>query len=573
MKKKIFLILYFTLFILYCTAQTNVSGFINANTTWDLAGSPYIVVGNTLLSPGYTLTIEPGVIVKFDSAKVLQIDGELHAVGTSLHRITFTSNQPIPAAGDWGKIQFSDASVDAVYNANANYLSGSIMKFCDVLYGGGIGFGTIHIKLSSPYISNCSIVNSDLDGIYCDGATIRIDSSLVNNCLGFGLSFQGASNAFCNMSLKYDTISNNSAGGIYFNQSNTSCNSIPMILIGNIFMNNSNEGAVAIVNSNQNIIISDNYFESNTAQWYHHGGAIGIVWIENYQIKCNRFISNHSIDLGSHNGGAVYLGTFGNINSFLQNNIFENNSSTFGAASLYIDIANDNTHEITNNIFRGNSSPAGPCIKLIGSPSVTVPFNIISNEFSNNLSDTIIYIETLGTPDVNKSLLHISQNNFLNPNCQYELFNRSPYGGHNLNADSNYWGTTSITHIDSVIYDFFDDANQSVIFYSPILTSTYVIDTVCPVIATAIYSVGEESFFNYNIFPNPFTTTTTLAFGKEVHNAILSFYNLLGEKVLTFLGINGKRISINRENLGRGIYIFEVTEGEKRILIGKAIVY
>src|SRR5437762_1176912 len=146
MKKLTLLFLFFTfqLSIFSSFAQTNVSGFINANTNWTLAGSPYIVVGNALLSHGYTLTIDPGVVVKFDSATALQIDGEMDAIGTAANRITFTSNQTVAAAGDWGKIHFSDTCTDAVFDQQGNYLSGSIMKYCDISYGGGAGYGEIH---------------------------------------------------------------------------------------------------------------------------------------------------------------------------------------------------------------------------------------------------------------------------------------------------------------------------------------------------------------------------------------------------------------------------------------------
>src|SRR5436190_9218646 len=139
--KKIFLIFNFSFCIFNCIAQTNVSGFINANTTWNFAGSPYIVVGNALLSYGYTLTIDPGVVIKFSDSTALQIDGELHAIGTTAQRITFTSNQASPAPGDWGKIHFSGTCLDAVFDISGSYLSGCIMKYCDVSYGGGIGFG------------------------------------------------------------------------------------------------------------------------------------------------------------------------------------------------------------------------------------------------------------------------------------------------------------------------------------------------------------------------------------------------------------------------------------------------
>ena len=56
------------LFLVFCfsaTAQTNVSGGIYANTTWTLANSPYIVTDTVVVFPGVTLTIQPGVTVKF----------------------------------------------------------------------------------------------------------------------------------------------------------------------------------------------------------------------------------------------------------------------------------------------------------------------------------------------------------------------------------------------------------------------------------------------------------------------------------------------------------------------------
>ena len=44
-------------------AATNVSGVINADTTWTAAGNPYILTGDVLVAEGVTLTIGPGVNV------------------------------------------------------------------------------------------------------------------------------------------------------------------------------------------------------------------------------------------------------------------------------------------------------------------------------------------------------------------------------------------------------------------------------------------------------------------------------------------------------------------------------
>lgn len=79
---------------------TDVSGPITTNTTWSKANSPYIITCNVLVMEGVTLTIESGVIVKFQSGTALQIDSESIAIGVESDSIVFTSNQAIPTPVD-----------------------------------------------------------------------------------------------------------------------------------------------------------------------------------------------------------------------------------------------------------------------------------------------------------------------------------------------------------------------------------------------------------------------------------------------------------------------------------------
>ncbi|HIM16050.1 MAG TPA: hypothetical protein EYM27_01180 [Dehalococcoidia bacterium] len=81
-----------------------------------------------VVSSGVTLTIEPGVTVKFDSGKALQIRGELVAQGTSVSPITFISSASSPAAGDWVHLSFLSSATSAFLDGIDNYVFGSILE-------------------------------------------------------------------------------------------------------------------------------------------------------------------------------------------------------------------------------------------------------------------------------------------------------------------------------------------------------------------------------------------------------------------------------------------------------------
>lgn len=102
--------------------------FITCDTTWTVEGSPYIVVGTVIVDSGVTLTIEPGVTVKFNDSLSLNIDGELIARGTVTDSILVTSNNPAPEPGNWGSVKFLPTSVDADFDKDTNYVRGCIIR-------------------------------------------------------------------------------------------------------------------------------------------------------------------------------------------------------------------------------------------------------------------------------------------------------------------------------------------------------------------------------------------------------------------------------------------------------------
>ncbi|UCE74551.1 MAG: PKD domain-containing protein [Methanomassiliicoccales archaeon] len=70
---------------------TDVSGIIGIDTTWNSAGSPYVVTGDVLVFPDVTLTIEDGTEILFYNGTSLTVRGTLNVVGTPSEYVVFRS--------------------------------------------------------------------------------------------------------------------------------------------------------------------------------------------------------------------------------------------------------------------------------------------------------------------------------------------------------------------------------------------------------------------------------------------------------------------------------------------------
>jgi hypothetical protein len=100
-------------------ATTEVSG--NQSGTWTLANSPYVVTGSVNVPAGQTLTIEPGVEVKFNDNQGIGVYGALNADGTSSQKITFTSNGYIAKIGT------------CFYIISYHFSADNIFRWCNLL--------------------------------------------------------------------------------------------------------------------------------------------------------------------------------------------------------------------------------------------------------------------------------------------------------------------------------------------------------------------------------------------------------------------------------------------------------
>lgn len=160
-------------------SQTPWGGIIGGNTTLLQSESPYEVTNNTLVLDGATLTIEPGVELRFRDSTLLQIDGTLRAVGTEEAPIVFTK-MPGSQKG-WGGIFFSETAVD--YDTLNG--SGSVLSYAQITHTLYWHIETIFCCRyanplscfsSSPLIDHCEIA--------CYNGYIAIDNSnsIIRNC-------------------------------------------------------------------------------------------------------------------------------------------------------------------------------------------------------------------------------------------------------------------------------------------------------------------------------------------------------------------------------------------------------
>jgi len=216
---------------LIALADTRVTADITGNTTWSAVNSPYIVDSPTVtIYAGSTLTIEPGVVVKFAQGSELFNYGRVIAHGTVDKPIYFTSllddslggdtnmdgSSTQPAPYNYWDISVSGrfASFDADYvsfsyggyplnfsGSNNNSLSHAV--FSHVLTG-------IDVSSFSTVTINNSVFESDIGedpGIMVSGdAMVFVANSTIR---GFK---SGIESKFSDIEVKDSVIENNTIG-------------------------------------------------------------------------------------------------------------------------------------------------------------------------------------------------------------------------------------------------------------------------------------------------------------------------------------------------------------------------
>ena len=77
---------------------------------------------------------------------------------------------------------------------------------------------------------------------------------------------------------------------------------------------------------------------------------------------------------------------------------------------------------------------------------------------------------------------------------------------------------------------------------------------------------------SFKVFPNPFSTQTTLQTDILLHNATFTVYNCLGQTVREITNISGNTATFYRDNLPSGLYFIRLTQDNKQIETKKLII-
>lgn len=278
--KKVILTLAILISTLIAFGQTNVSGGIFSNTTWTVANSPYIVTDTIVVFPGVTLTIQPGVQVKFTSNTRLEIrQSRLIALGTITDSITFTSNALSPTAGVWLDIFFNQSDYSKFNYCNFYYADKSIcpidmydtitIKNSTFKYN-NTGLGCV---VHSEIIIDSCVFKQNVIGIQGGTGRINMANSIVMQNQNGILSPERSTYRNC-------TIDSNNILGVYTFQNDTIINcQIKYNGIGIEYGSISSGG----------VLITKNIIENNIIG-IQTGLGLGTV-------ICNRICNNTSYDL------------------------------------------------------------------------------------------------------------------------------------------------------------------------------------------------------------------------------------------------------------------------------------
>jgi hypothetical protein len=185
----VFFVFVFLILPNFASADTIISSNITTNTIWSKDASPYLINGNIEVEVDTTLTIDPGVVVKFGqdvngSDYYMWVRGNLVANGLPEDKINFTTaNNDL--IGGWliliqtpNNVSISNATFNHFYYLGFDGPANVSLSNIDVSNAsGGVSFSNV----GSATIENSHFSNLRYGGIMSDSGNLSIHNSIIEN--------------------------------------------------------------------------------------------------------------------------------------------------------------------------------------------------------------------------------------------------------------------------------------------------------------------------------------------------------------------------------------------------------
>lgn len=287
------------------SAQTHVSGTYNLNVTWTAANNPYVIDTDLTVASGATLTIEPGVIVKFGRSGSLDrlrvsAGGTLRVNGLHGQRVVFTSIEDDSVGGDTG----SDGPTTGAPGQwlNIYVLGKAFVAYTDIRYGGygssandgavSVGTGGLllleYVTVSHSQVTGLAVTSgkkgnvfviasefsSNQIGIYVSNSPVSIGpaTTITSNGRGIFVNYANYADGMPIVVMNSD-VTNNSDYGVWIQLSGTLPERYPYGQKNNIFNNGAGADKRQLYPANR---ISDADWSNN--YWGSVQQAVSCSW-------------------------------------------------------------------------------------------------------------------------------------------------------------------------------------------------------------------------------------------------------------------------------------------------------
>jgi len=528
LKKRTFVFTVVFLNLLAASAQTTITDNTVVSGNWTVANSPYIIEGRAIVPSGQTLTIEPGVEVRFSSSTstvtswfdysngnvgVIRVEGTIIADGTPTNQILFTRN----GTGLWGTILIDETSV------------GSSFSHCIIEYA-----------KESRNVTNITNPVAFSGGISIFKGEVSINNNIFRNNTT-GLYVREVLSTF---QISDNTFQDNGANGCSFDQTNITA-------INNTFFNNSitTSGQVsAIRSSNSSAFLVGNLIYNNDdfGIFTNNGGS--------------HYLINNTV-YGNNQGLRVESGA----NTYIYNSIFQNNSTNFatsnvGGATVEMQYSMTDDASFPTNVTDVSNNLLGTDALFTNAGSSD--FSLQNNSLAIDAGDpttsgsNIPALDIVGNPRIDNSIIDMGAIEFQQPVVTYDvILSANPSNGGSTSGGGSYNNASSVmvsaTPNPGYIFTNWTE-NGSVVSTSSSYTFTINSDRtlVANFDSEASLVEQEESSQRLLVYPNPSSNFIAV----ETTGAL--YFEVLDVQGKVSLISTNKIIDLS--DLSNGLYILKV---------------